>query len=107
MKKAIYPICLCLSGLVLLSCNRDPEKMEGPTIGKLQIMADENLRYIVQQEEEVFESNYKYAQLDISYAAEQDVFNALLSDSIDAVIASRRLTPEELKFLDGKQQHPR
>jgi phosphate transport system substrate-binding protein len=107
MKKAIYPICLYLSGMMLLSCNRDPEKMEGPTIGKLQIMADENLQYIVQQEEEVFENNYKYALLDISYAAEQDVFNALLNDSIDAVIASRRLTAEELKFLDGKQQHPR
>lgn len=106
MKKAIYPVYLLLFA-TLVSCASDPEKMVGPTIGSQDILADESFRYITQQEEEIFERTYAYAHLNIRYTNQEEVFRQLLNDSIDAVMTTRRLTKEEIAYLNRKKQFPR
>ena len=48
--------------IALTSCVKKVEEMSGPTIGKLDIVADESMKIIVEQEEEIFERFYKYAE---------------------------------------------
>ncbi len=81
--------------------------MEGPTIGKLTILADESIKDIVMQEEEIFEREYPYAHLDIRYTNEFDLFSTLLVDSIDVIICTRSLKDDELKYLQQRNSLPK
>lgn len=80
--------------------------MTGPTMGELSIIADESMKDIVQQEEEIFERNYKYAKLNISYMNEYDMFNRFLADSIGAIMTTRALTKEELDHFKTLNSYP-
>lgn len=93
--------------LSTLACVRKPEEIEGPTMGKLSIMADESIKDIVQQEEEIFERDYPYAHLDITYSNENDIFQKLLEDSIDVIMTTRMLTKDEADYLAKRQSVPR
>jgi hypothetical protein len=67
--KNIFPLTMLLILLLpAFACVRKAEQMEGPTMGTLAIMADESMKDIVTQEEEIFERNYQYAHLNIQYA---------------------------------------
>ncbi len=81
--------------------------MVGPTIGSLDIIADESMKDIVQQEEEIFERTYKYAKLNITYLNEYDMFRKFLADSIDAIMTTRALTKEEMDHFEQHKIHPR
>lgn len=81
--------------------------MTGPTIGHMEIVCDESLKFIIEQEEQIFERTYKYASLDIMYLSAFDVFSQFFLDSIDAIITTRSLTPDELKQLEQRQIYPR
>ena len=89
------------------ACVKKTEEMTGPTIGTLSIISDESMKDIVQQEEEIFERNYKYAKLNITYLNEYDMFTRFLADSIDAIFTTRSLTNEELTHFDQNSIHPR
>ncbi|MEO5905247.1 MAG: substrate-binding domain-containing protein [Saprospiraceae bacterium] len=93
--------------LSLTACVKKPEQMTGPTIGSLDIIADENLRYIIEQEEDIFERSYKYANVNITYMAEVDLFREFMADSIEAVITARRLTDEEKQYFISQDVNPR
>lgn len=101
---AVCTLVICLSGL---ACVKKPETMVGPTIGKLHIMSDTTLKYIIEQEEEIFERTYKYADVSITYAPEMDVMEAFMADSVDAVIVTRRLTQDEKDFFISRKNIPR
>ena len=90
-----------------IACVKKAEDIEGPTMGSLQILADESIKDIVEQEEEIFERFYPYAHLDISYTSERDMFMKLLEDSVDMVITTRMLTTEETSYLSKRQSVPR
>ena len=81
--------------------------MTGPTIGAIDIVADESIRYIVEQEENIFERTYKYAQVNITYLPEVDMFNKFMTDSIRVIMTTRPLTSEEVKFFEQKNSYPR
>ncbi len=93
--------------LSMTACVKKPEEMTGPTIGSLDIIADENLRYIIEQEEDIFERTYKYAKVNITYMPEVDLFKQFMADSIEAVITARNLTEEEMQFFINQNVHPR
>lgn len=59
------------------------------------------------QEEEIFEREYPYAHLDIRYTNEYDMFSALLKDSIDVIVSTRALNPEEMKYLQQRNSLPK
>jgi len=81
--------------------------MVGPTIGSLNIIADENIKYIVEQEEDIFERTYKYADINITYLPELDMINRFMVDSVKSIMTTRPLTQEELDYFDQRQSHPR
>lgn len=88
-------------------CVKKAEDIVGPTMGTLDIVADESMKDIVQQEEEIFERFYPYARLSITYTNEHDMFRKLLVDSVDYIIAARMLTDQETEFLSKRQSVPR
>jgi len=89
--------------LLSSSCVKKTEEMVGPTMGTIDIIADQSIKDIVEQEKEIFERTYKYAKLNIRYATEFDMFHQFLADSVDAIMTTRALTPEETKYLDQFQ----
>jgi len=98
---------LFLFFLTTIACVKKPEDIEGPTMGSLSIIADESIKDIVEQEEEIFERFYPYARLEITYANERDMFMKLLDDSIDVIVTTRMLTTEETTHLSKRQSVPR
>jgi phosphate transport system substrate-binding protein len=90
-----------------MACVKKAEDIEGPTMGSLRILADESIKDIVEQEEEIFERFYPYAHLDITYTNERDMFTQLLVDSIDVIMSTRMLNAEETAYLSKRQSVPR
>jgi phosphate transport system substrate-binding protein len=99
--KATYSLLILL--IFSVACNRKIEDIEAPTMGKLRMLADESIKDIVQQEEDIFERSYPYAHLDISYTNEYDMFSLFMADSIDVILTTRTLTPEEIAYLEKRQ----
>ena len=93
--------------LTAIACVKKVEDIEGPTMGSLSILADESVKDIVEQEEEIFERFYPYAHLDITYTNERDLFMKLLEDSVDVIMTTRMLTTEETNHLSKRQSVPR
>lgn len=93
--------------LTTVACVKKVEEIEGPTMGSLSILADESIKDIVEQEEEIFERFYPYAHLDITYTNERDMFMQLLEDSVDVIMTARMLTTEETNHLSKRQSVPR
>lgn len=102
-----YLLAIILFTVLISACVQKQENMVGPTIGTINIIADESIRYIVEQEEDVFERTYPYAKLNISYLPELDMFREFLSDSTRVIMTTRPLTTEEIAFFDKKQAHPK
>lgn len=100
------PLYIFLLISLLTACINKPEEMVGPTIGEMDIIADESIRYIVEQEENIFERTYKHARLNISYLPEFEMFRKFMEDSIKVIMTTRSLTKEELDYFDQKQSHP-
>ena len=73
-----------LTALLLTACSDppDPRTDDVPTRGHILILADEDLRDLVQAEEYMFESIYRDAQLDIRYLPEAELLKAVMNDSV-------------------------
>lgn len=78
-----------LSGAMLIAllgaCSNkgpDPYTDDVPTKGHVVILADEDLRSLVEAEEYVFESIYPKAELVIRYLPESELLKAVLNDSV-------------------------
>ncbi len=104
--KNIQVSTLLFSLLLLVACVHKVENMTGPTMGTLDIVADETMRNIVQQEEEIFERSYKYAHLNFRYMNEHDLFDSFLKDSTRAIMTNRPLSPEEKSYLNQQTFYP-
>ena len=104
-KFCIHIICTFL--FLHMACVKKADDIVGPTMGSLDVIADESMKDIVQQEEEIFERNYKYAKLNISFLNEFDMFRKFVADSIDAIISTRGLTKAELDYFEQQNIHPR
>lgn len=100
-----FTVCF-LSVLVLLSCKQKAQ-ISQPTIGYERLLCDQNLKYVISQEEDIFELNYKYAELDIHYYNETEVFKRLGTDSMTTAISCRPLTEGEVNYFIKNQVHPR
>ncbi len=90
-----------------ISCQALEPKSSRPTIGRQGILCDQNLKYIMEQEEAIFEQNYKYAQVDLVYKNEAELFRQLGEDSLEVAVSCRPLTQAEIRFFNNKQIHPR
>jgi phosphate transport system substrate-binding protein len=105
--KRISTSTLLISLILTGACVHKVETMTGPTMGTLGIIADESMKNIVMQEEEIFERTYKYAHLHIQYKSEYDLFAAFLEDSTRAIMTNRPLSPQEKSYFNEHNSFPR
>ena len=68
----------------------DPRTDDVPTRGHVLILADENLRVLVEAERFMFESIYDKATLDIRYLPEAQLLKEMLNDSVRCTIMTTR-----------------
>ena len=73
-----------LAASLLAACGDapDPRTDDVPTKGHVLILADEDLRDLVEAEEFMFESIYDKAELDIRYLPEAELLKAVMNDSV-------------------------
>jgi len=88
---------------VLAACSNPKDKqgrvLDTPTTGSIKIMADEGYKPIIETTIDVFDSIYRLAKIEPIYTSEGAAVNALIRDSIQVIIITRKLTEEELKFF--------
>lgn len=93
---------------LLFSCNSNPNAPfnDTPTSGKVAIAADETLSPLVQAELDTFHGLYRYANVNLSYKQETELFKALVNDSVKVIIASRRLRTDEEAYFKSRHLIP-
>lgn len=95
--------------LLMTSCRTKPQDRFTDTItsGVVQISADESFRPIVDQQIDVFEGIYPDASIIPIYTDEVEAINLLLQDSVRFTVATRKLTDEEVAYLNSKKFYPK
>lgn len=92
---------------LLLACCRDTDKQGRPlattTSGSVRIAADAALQPLALAEKEAFEAIYTHAHLDVRYTSENEAVEALLNDSVQLIVITRRLNPGELAVLEKQK----
>lgn len=78
-----------------------------PTSGKTALAVDETFRPVIEAEIELFKGIYGYAELQSSYLPENEAIGQLLSDSVQLVVASRKLTAGETALLNQRKLFPK
>lgn len=109
MNKFFLLLPLILVGLLCLSGCRDAPTSDRQTIltGKIKVLVDESLAPIVQEQLEVFQHSYVNAEIELAFKPENLVVNDLINDSVEVVVLTRLLYPEELKFFETRGFKPR
>lgn len=102
MQRSIL-ICSFLFAILLLSCEKQKDKsgkvVDTPTTGSIRIMVDEGYKPIIESSIDVFDSIYRQAKIEPVYTSEGQAVDALIRDSIQVIIVTRKLTDDELKFF--------
>ncbi len=96
-----------LTFLIMSACKKNTQHPSSPTLGEVNILADISLQNILSQEEDIFERNYKYAQVNITYETEHQILKSFLQDSAEQIICARKLNDKETRFLEERKLIPR
>lgn len=64
---------------------------------------DETFRPVLEAEVDLFTGIYGYADLKVEYLPENESFEKLLNDSVNLIIASRKLRTEELNIISSRK----
>jgi len=114
MKTGKCPITIsAAAGLLILlfftSCGggSSVEQSDNPTSGRMKVGIDDSYRLLLDTEIYTFEALYKYAKFDTVYGSEADIVDLFMKDSIPLMIASRKLTADEEKYLNSRQFIPK
>ena len=92
-----------LSTIGLAACGGEPgQKLDTPTSGFIRIMVDEGYQPIIESSIDVFDSIYRQAKIEAQYVPEGQAMKALLDDSMQVIIITRKLSTEENEYLTGK-----
>lgn len=75
--------------------------------GSVNIAVDETFRPVMEAEVEMFSAIYGFAEIKASYLPENESFKLLLEDSVQLVIASRRLRPDEISLIHQRKLYPK
>lgn len=104
-------ILFILSSFILISCtqkDKDGKELSTTTSGTVQIVVDETLMPIVDSEEQVFETIYPKANLEITYLPEAEAITKFINDSAQLIILPRELNEKEKAlFKERKLATPR
>ena len=93
--------------LVITCKNNDDKKPKDNMLeGKATILVDETLKPIVEDQVQVFESNYD-AKITIEAKSEAEVIQALVADNSKIAILSRTLNKDEINYFEKKKLFPK
>lgn len=84
--------------LLLAACSSgppDPRSDDSPTFGHVLVLADQDLRPVLEDQRTTFEALYEKARVDVRYLPERQLVQAMLNDSVRAVFGA---------FLPGADQ---
>ena len=70
--------------------------------GSATIFCDDGFKNILEEEIEVFEYTYPNASILPFYVSEQDAIDTLMNNGTTAIVVTRELTKEEIKYLKSK-----
>ncbi|RZL05733.1 MAG: phosphate ABC transporter substrate-binding protein, partial [Pedobacter sp.] len=88
--------------VILFSCNSE-KNVEQRTSGSVNILVDETVADIVDQEVEVFYSDYPDAKIKLIKGSESKILTNFLNDTTRVIVLSRTLTDQELKFYERRK----
>jgi len=95
--------------LLLFSCQNNSKdgKSDTYTTGVISIAVDESFQPIIQEELDVFESQFQEAGIVPIYTSEVDAIGRLLKDSVRVAIVTRPLSSVEENSLKSRKFSPR
>lgn len=97
---------LLLTVLFVFSCQKKEANKDTIIEGKATLYVDESILPIVEDEQAVFETEYK-AKLHLVPQSEKEIMNAMLNDTAKMAVLTRVLTPIETKAFESKKINPR
>jgi phosphate transport system substrate-binding protein len=115
MKRRIYPreflnvswwIVLIL-GVAACGSGNQGRQVDNQTSGRIKIGIDNSYRLLLDTEIYTFEAIYRNAKLDTVYGNEADVIDLFMKDSVPLVVTNRKLTDDEVKYLNARQFIPK
>ncbi|MDN3676354.1 substrate-binding domain-containing protein [Flavobacterium paronense] len=96
-----------LTLLFVFSCQKKNNKVEDTMLqGKATVYVDETILPIIEDEQAVFEAEYK-AKLHLVSKSENEIINDLFNDTARIVILTRTLSSKELKVFQSKKISPK
>lgn len=75
--------------------------------GKTTIAVDETFRPVIEAEIDLFHGIYGYSEINARYLPENEAFDQLLKDSVQMIVASRKLRNEEISILNDRKLFPK
>lgn len=108
--KALRSIIAYGSALALLAACGAPtgeKNTDTTTSGEITVAVDESLKPIIEAEQEVFQSIYPKAKLNMVYTSEFEAMQMVCKDSARIAIVTRELLPEEKTWFDKAKITPR
>lgn len=105
MKNCKHILLLSFTFL-MFSCShkdKDGKELSTTTSGSVSIVVDETLMPIVDSEEQVFETIYPKANLEIAYLPEAEAIARFLNDSAQLIILPRELNDDEKAFFKERK----
>lgn len=106
MRKGIFWIAALGIAAMLNSCGKS--KDYEPAISGSEIIAvDESFQNVMEQVIPVFEFQYPHAAILARYLPENDCIDSLLNKSVNLIVVTRQLRPEELNLLKTQQRQAR
>ena len=98
---------LLLTLLFVFACQKKSEEQQDTILeGKATLYVDESILPIVEDEQAVFETEYK-AKLHLVPKSENEIVNALLNDTAKIAVLTRQLSQKEMKAFEAKKRFPK
>lgn len=107
MRKYLNLIVYTFLIFLVVTCKKSESKpTETMLQGKTTLLVDETFRPIVEEQVQVFESNYD-AKISIIAKAEAEIIQSMAEDSSRIAVLPRELTKKEVEYFNSKKIYPK
>lgn len=93
--------------LIMQSCKNDSktEEVESYTEGKATILVDESLLPIIEEQEMVFESEYKKAKITLQATPESEIIYQLQKGTVEMAVIAKELNQNDLNGISNTNKY--
>ncbi|MBK8339380.1 MAG: substrate-binding domain-containing protein [Flavobacteriales bacterium] len=84
----------------------DPRTDDSPTFGAVLVLADQDLRPMIEDQRRMFEATYAKAHVEVRYLPEAELAKAMLNDSVRAVFGTFRPGGEQEAYFRTRSLTP-